>query len=121
MGGQQQEQAQLGGGQCRCSGDALTAVLGELDPDRLGERQADAGQLEPGLDGEVARRPAKAGLIHAKRCMTGTRPTDKAEATTVFSPIGGMALAPPRGRMAPWAASGGATARRVPSRRKEWP
>ncbi len=85
MGRQQREQAQLGGGQRRCSGDAGTAIIGELGPEslglpgegpeagpalkqvidlpherpgtsRVGQREVDMGQLDPGLHGEVGKR-----------------------------------------------------------------
>ena len=53
----------------------------------------------------------RARLIHSKRCMTDTGPAGKPEVTAVFGPIGGMALALPRGGITPWAASGGGWAR----------
>ena len=82
MGGQQRQQAQPGTGQGRRPGDTGTALLGELSPQRPGladqgseagpapeqliglpherlgtcqvsERDVDAGELGPGLHGEV--------------------------------------------------------------------
>ena len=84
MRGQQRQQAQLGGGQCRRSGSAGTAFLRQPGPERLSlagqgaqagpgsehlidlpherpgpgqvaEREVDAGELGPGLDGEVGQ------------------------------------------------------------------
>ena len=81
MGGQQRQQAQLGGGQCRRPRAARAALAGQPGPERLGlagqgpeagpppeqlidlphqrpgpgevgQREVDAGELDPDLNGE---------------------------------------------------------------------
>jgi len=85
VGGEHGQQAKLGGGQCRRSRDARTALFAKLGPERLGlfdqgseagppheqlidlcherpgtrevgEGEVDPDQFEPGLNGEVGDR-----------------------------------------------------------------